>query len=198
MKNTLLFVLAMFATTTLFSPSPAQQPRREAPERSKPAVNPSIVEYLMSFDKNKDGKLTREEVTDARVLRLFDRADTNKDGVVTRDELTALAAQMDAEIKQEGERGGPGGRGFDGPGVRGPGGPGRFGGPPRPGEILPGPLQERLGLTAEQRNQLRTLQQDVDSKLGKILTDEQKRQLREMREGFGPGGRGPGDGPPRR
>src|SRR5262249_28390217 len=70
----------------------------------------SIVVRMMAFDKNKDGKLTKDEVTDERLHRLFDRADTNKDGVVTKEELIALAAQMEAEIGQGGGRGGAGGR----------------------------------------------------------------------------------------
>jgi EF hand len=89
---------------------------------------------------------------------------------------------------------GPGGRGgLDGP-RGGPGGPGEFGGPPRPGRILPPFLQDNLNLTAEQRKQLDELQKDVDTKLGKILTAEQKKQLEEMRPGFGPGA--PGGPPP--
>jgi Spy/CpxP family protein refolding chaperone len=93
---------------------------------------------------------------------------------------------------------GPGGPG--GPGGFGPGGPGGgFGGPPQPGQVLAAPLQEMLKLSADQKKQLEELQKDVDSKLGKILTDEQKKQLKDMREAGGrggPGGRGP-DGPDR-
>ena len=55
---------------------------------------------MMTFDKNKDGKLTKDEVTDVRLHRLFDRADANKDGVVTKEELMALAAKLDAEYGQ--------------------------------------------------------------------------------------------------
>ena len=66
----------------------------------------------------------------------------------------------------------------DGP-PRGPGGPPAF------GQVLPGFLQERLNLTAEQTRQVERLQQEVDDRLAKILTDEQKRTLREMRAGFG-------------
>src|SRR5207244_4312802 len=92
--------------------------------------------------------------------------------------------------------GGPGGRGpgaDDGPGGRGPGGQGGSGGrgpggftPPRPGQILPQFIQDRLNLSADQKKQLEDLQKDVDSKLAKILTDDQKKQLEQMR----PGGRG--------
>ncbi|MBX9583414.1 MAG: CotH kinase family protein, partial [Gemmataceae bacterium] len=95
---------------------------------------------------------------------------------------------------------------------RPPGGPG-FGPPggfafamPRPGEVLPGPLQDQLKLTAEQKKQLAELQKDVDGRLEKILTDDQRKQFTEMRNrrpggiAFGgpPGGPGgpPGGGPP--
>ncbi len=54
--------------------------------------------------------------------------------------------------------------------------------------------QETLKLTDEQKKQLADLQKDVDAKLAKILTDEQKKQLQEMRP-MGPGG--PGGGPGR-
>ena len=81
---------------------------------------------MMAFDKNGDGKLTKSEVTDERLHRLFDRADADKDGSVTKAELTALEAKESGSF-----RGGPGG--FGPPG--GPGGP--MMAPPRPGEILP-------------------------------------------------------------
>jgi hypothetical protein len=181
----------------------------------------SIVARMMSFDKNKDGKLTRDEVPDLRLQSLFDRADANKDGVVTKAELTVLFTR-EASSFQGGGRGGPGGPGGFGPG--GPGGPGEygpppggpggfggpgglggrdgrgFGGPPRPGQILPGFMQETLKLTDEQKKELDHLQKEVDSRLGEILTADQKKQLSEFRD-RGPGGfRGPGGpggfGPP--
>jgi EF hand len=156
-----------------------------------------LVPRMMAFDKDADGKLTRAEVTDARLQRLFDRADANKDGTVTREELTALAAR---EAVSDRGRGGPGG--FGGPPGGGPGGP--MMAPMRPGEILPGMFQQRLRLSAEQKSQVDDLQKEVDARLAKILTSEQNAQLKEIRSrgpgGFGPPGRGRppgGDGPPR-
>ncbi|HEY1860829.1 MAG TPA: hypothetical protein VGG61_10770, partial [Gemmataceae bacterium] len=170
-----------------------------------------------AFNKKKDGKLTKDEVTDERLHRLFDMADANKDGVVTKEELIALAAKLDEEFGRGGGFDGPGGRGPGGPGgpgggpggppggpggggPRGPGGPG---GAPQPGQVLPPFLQDSLKLTADQKKQVEDLQKDVDSRLAKILTDDQKKQLKEMRDrgpdrgpgGFGPppGGRPPGD-----
>ncbi len=184
-----------------FAQGPPDRPGR--PEDGPPAApkgkpNPAAVDAfvarLMSFDKNKDGKLTRDEITDERMLRTFDRADANKDGVVTKDELTALATKLLAEDQSNGG----GRRGFGFPGGPGFGGPG-FGGPPRPGQILPSFLQDELHLTPEQRDQIAALQKEVDEKLDKVLTDAQKQHLNEMRQRVGPPGRrgrrGPGGGP---
>ncbi len=158
-----------------------------------PVPADGLVARMMAFDKNGDGKLTKSEVTDERLHRLFDRADADKDGTVTQAELTALEAKDSASF-----RGGPGG--FGPPG--GPGGP--MMGPPRPGEILPTFFRRALDLTAEQNTQLDELQKDVDSRLAKILTDAQKKTLDQMRRRgpggpgfFGPPGRrGPGPGGP--
>src|SRR5438552_366000 len=101
-------------------PGDDREPSREA--------GPDLVARMMEFDKDKDGKLTKTEVTDARLHRLFDRADANKDQVVTKAELVAL--ETSEQAKNLG-----GGRGLMG---RPGGGPGGFMmGFPRPGEILP-------------------------------------------------------------
>ena len=128
---------------------------------------------MMAFDKNKDGKLTKEEVTDERLHRLFDQADANKDGVVTKEELMALAAKLDEESRRRAAAAAAAARRAGRPRRRGPGGPGGRGrfGPPQPGQILPPFLQEQLKLTADQKKQLDALQKEVDAKLDKILTD---------------------------
>jgi spore coat protein H len=78
--------------------------------------------------------------------------------------------------------------GFGPPGGPGPGGP-----RPNPGEIFPAPLQNALQMTDKQKMDLAELQKKVDAELEKILTPEQKEQLKRMREGSRPG---PGFGPP--
>jgi hypothetical protein len=168
----------------------AQRPGGGVPEADQKQGD-DLATRMLAFDRDKDGKLTRAEVTDERLLGLFDRADVDKDGFVTKAELISL------EAKEKGND--RGGRGFGPPG--GPGGP--MMGPPRPGEVLPRMVQQRLNLTAEQKGQLDSLQKDVDARLEKILTSEQRTQLKAMRDrgpgGFGPpgGGRGPrGGGPP--
>ena len=195
-----LFALVTFAQDDSGSQSERRVTQRSEARAGEPSDTSSIVARMMAFDANKDGKLTRDEITDPRLLRLFDRADTNNDGIVTREELVAFAAKIKAE---EGgpEAGGP----DDGFGPGGPGGlevlggpdpvggggrgPSRFG-PPRPGQILPPFVRERLNLSDDQSKQIDELQKEVDEKLAKILTDEQKRQLKAS------GNRGPrGDFP---
>ncbi|HVS35840.1 MAG TPA: hypothetical protein VMS17_09680 [Gemmataceae bacterium] len=224
MRNLVRFSLSLACLATGLSWAAAQPPA------AKPADDPKVKDYsnaplvvkMMAFDKKKDGKLTRDEITDERLLRLFDMADTNKDGFVTKEELMALAAKLDADAPRGGGPGGPrgdgdnpppprgdrqppgaGGPGGPGggpdgpPGPGGPGGPGGRFGPPKPGTILPAFVVEQLKLTDDQKKQLDDLQKEVDVKLDKILTADQKQMLQDLRPGRGPGGPGgPGRGGP--
>jgi Ca2+-binding EF-hand superfamily protein len=72
---------------------------------SAPAAD-EMVKTLMAFDKNGDGKLTRDELPE-RMQGLFDRADTDKDGVLTGEEIrkAAQAAGAPASREREGRRG---------------------------------------------------------------------------------------------
>jgi Arylsulfotransferase (ASST) len=89
-------------------------------------------------------------------------------------------------------------------------GPGGFAGMPLPGQVMSVATQVALKPTPEQKTQLVDLQKEVDARLDKVLTDDQKKQLKQMREDFthggppgfvfaGPPGGGPGrpgGGPP--
>lgn len=81
--------------------------------------------------------------------------------------------------------------GFGGPGMGGPGG-----GRPNPCEVLPPPVQNALQMTDAQKKELAGLQKKVDAELEKILTPEQRAQLKRLREGGGMGGF-PGGPPPK-
>jgi hypothetical protein len=184
----------------------------------------AVERMFKAFDKNNDGKLTRDEITDERLISLFERADTNKEGFVTKEKLKALFVKEAAEYGSKGggffgggKGGGPDDKGGFGGGPGGPGGPGGGGqggrggpgGPggrgfSQPGQVLSTNVQDQLKLNDSQKKQVAEIQKDVDSKLEKILTDEQKTQLKEMRDRGpggpgGPGGRGgpggPGGGP---
>src|SRR3982074_1560592 len=85
MRKTILTVAGAICLAGAASTAPAQAPPNPGGAGGSP-----LVARMMAFDKNKDGKLTRDEITDERLLRLFDQADTNKDGVVTKEELIAL------------------------------------------------------------------------------------------------------------
>src|SRR5205823_1931691 len=116
---------------------------------------------------------------------------------------------------EKGQPPGKDGKGGDGKGGFGqgkggfgqPGGKGGFGGGfgqrSQPGQIMSTFMQEQLKLTDDQKKQVADLQKDVDAKIEKMLTDEQKAQLKQIKEagagGFGgrPGGPGaPGGNPP--
>jgi hypothetical protein len=154
----------------LAAPDMGAQPR--GPGRSDSGLD-AFIARMMAYDANHDGKLTRNEITDERLLELFDRADSNHDGVVTKNELKALYTSESAWFVN------------DRPPGRGPGGgPGRFGGggpPPmheQPGRVLTDSAQRKLNLTAEQRAVLAEIQRDVDNRLDRLLTADQKAQLR--------------------
>jgi hypothetical protein len=83
--------------------------------------------------------------------------------------------------------GGPGGfgggGGFGGPGgFGGFGGGAGFGGGGQPGTVLSTNIQTQLKLTDDQKKELELIQKEVDAKLDKMLTEEQRKQLKEMRD----------------
>jgi hypothetical protein len=92
-----------------------------------------VVERIMAFDRNKDGKVTRDELPE-RMHHLIALGDSNKDGALDKDEIRKLATRQAATPE------GFGGQIRRGPGP-GPGGPGvfravgdiRFGPGPGPG-----------------------------------------------------------------
>jgi hypothetical protein len=197
--------LTMTLLSLIITPIVSAQPPDERRSVDPPGLSTSnLAERMMRYDANKDGKLTQSEVNDDRLKRIFELADADKDGTVTRSELNVLMVRERANARDEAG-------GFGGPGSfqrrmgRGPGGgpPRGFGGPPQPGQILPPMLRQRLAITPQQEKEIDALQKEVDAKLEKLLSAEQRQQLKDMRErgpgGFGPppGGGGPGgSGPP--
>lgn len=86
--------------------------------RPAPLSVDDIVARIMSFDKNKDGKVTKDELPE-RMQYLIERGDTNKDGALDKDEIKKLVTTLPPP---------PGGFGAGGVTVAGPG-PGGPGGP---------------------------------------------------------------------
>lgn len=206
-KHIVSSLLLLSLTGSAFAQQPGRPPEsRDDPrnEQRGSGDSSSFVARMLTLDKDRDGKLSKSEVTDARLQAIFERADADKNGEVTKDELAALF-QKESEGLNQGRgfgmppEGGPGGR----PQGRGPGGPQGgppgggpdggpgnrgFGGFPLPGQIFPPFLRDELKLSDEQRKQLDDLQKQVDQKLSEILTDSQRRQLQEFRQ-RAPGGR---------
>jgi Ca2+-binding EF-hand superfamily protein len=60
---------------------------------------PSAADLIAKFDKNKDGKLTKDEVP-AGLWEHISKADTNGDGAVTKDELEAFHKKMHEQFQQ--------------------------------------------------------------------------------------------------
>ena len=104
----------------------------------------------------------------------------------TYKELTGEPFELPGGAGALGFGGFGGGGGFGQPG--GGGGFGGFGGGGQPGTVLSANTQEQLKLTAEQKKELERIQKEVDAQLDKMLTPEQRTQLKEMRDRQ-PGGR---------
>jgi hypothetical protein len=102
------------------------------PGRGRPGLTvDQIVERIMSFDKNKDGKITKDELPE-RMQDLIAKGDTNKDGALDKEEIKKLVTDLakNGDLRRFADLGsprGPGGGGRGGPGR----GAGRFG-PPGP------------------------------------------------------------------
>lgn len=80
---------------------------------------------LTSYDKNKDGKVAKDEAPE-QIQSFFDRFDTNKDGALDKAEMDAISGPKKTA---DGEAtAGAGGDGAGGPGGGGPGGGGAGGG----------------------------------------------------------------------
>ncbi len=182
------FVMIAFAAVLLAVLAPLQaQPEGGKKGNKKGAggneTAAQFADKVMAFNKAKDGKLTKAELTDTRLLGLFDRADANKDGVVTREELEALHARESAGGGDKGDFGDKKGKGPKDQGPEGKKGKG-FGGPP--GQVLPPFLLDALNLTDTQRKNLASLQREVDSRLESILTSDQRAMLRGLGDKKGP------------
>ncbi|HVX12403.1 MAG TPA: aryl-sulfate sulfotransferase [Pirellulales bacterium] len=143
-------------------------------------IMPPIARELLAVSPEQAAKLDEaQREIDGRLARLL-----------TEDQRKRLNETPPGQ-SQDAPPPGPGGP---------PPGPGGFGPSFQAGQILPTADQRRLKLTDDQKDELVTLQKEVDGKLESILSDEQRKQAK---GGFafggpplGAGGPGPAGGPP--
>jgi Ca2+-binding EF-hand superfamily protein len=83
-----------------------------------------IVEHIMSYDKNSDGKITIDELPE-RMQHLIALGDVNKDGTLDKDEIRKLATTLESFAGLTGNNPGKGppagAKGFPGKGGAGKG-----------------------------------------------------------------------------
>jgi hypothetical protein len=93
-------------------------------------------------------------------------------------ELATLQKDVDGKLEkiltEEQRKQSKSGFAFGGPP---PGGAGP-GGPPEPGQLLPPSIRDALKLTDDQKKQVDAFQKEIDGKLDQLLTEEQKKQLK--------------------
>jgi hypothetical protein len=150
-------------------------------------------EQKTGFDKiNDDFRKTQKDLSNKMLEAMkSDPASARESFEAIRklrpDYLTKVEALLTDEQKtsfQEIRREAPAGGFGPGPGpdVRPP----FLGGPPRSGQFLPVDVQQRLKLSDDQRKQINDLQKELEAKILKVLTEEQRRQFEEMRKQTGP------------
>jgi hypothetical protein len=134
-----------------------------------------IVERIMSFDKNRDGKVTRDELPE-RMHHLFALGDTNKDGALDRDEVRKLAASM-AAVPPAFGGGRPDFR--TGPGPLPPPGAG-----PRPGagpDVVEGVVDD-LRLSGKKKDQAMAAVKAHQENVRKLMEQARAEVLQKMKE----------------
>jgi hypothetical protein len=130
-----------------------------------------VVERILSFDKNKDGKITKDELPE-RMHHLIALGDTNKDGALDREEVKKLAS-----------RGGFARGGFGGPVTASfaRGGPIRSGGPGVAG--IEGVVDD-LKLSAKKKEQALAIVKAHQENVRKLMEQARADMLEKMKQVF--------------
>jgi hypothetical protein len=106
MRSIIMWLASALMAVFVFTGAGVSQPpdRKDGPVRVRGPGEPGrpgepglgrlgaddVVERIMALDKNKDGKVTRDELPE-RMHDLIARGDTNKDGGLDKDEVKKLA-----------------------------------------------------------------------------------------------------------
>jgi hypothetical protein len=175
-------------------PGPKQEPMR-GPGRPIALGVDDVVERIMSFDKNKDGKVTADELPE-RMRFLIALGDTNKDGALDKDEIRKLAGTLAVPPggfggRAEGFSVGPGGfgggariEGFGGGPVAIGAGPGSDGGLVAAGPgfgVLEGVVED-LKLAGKKKDQAIAAVKTHQENVRKALAQAREQLLQQMKE----------------
>lgn len=95
MKTLSSVVILLFVSATILT---AQGPPRRGRSGTGKLVAAS-VNRMLELDADKNGELSKAEVSDPRLASLFARADADHDGILTKDELTALFKREAEELR---------------------------------------------------------------------------------------------------
>ena len=180
----LALMLALTAALTLPSMAAAQPPdQRQIPLRDLVRPTPismdDIVERIMAFDRNKDGKITKDELPE-RMQFLIELGDTNNDGALDRDEIKKLVATRAAA------RGGFGTGGFAiggfGPGPVNIRSATRVGFGPGPGPGLIEEVVDDLKLSAKKKEQALAAVKAHEENVRKLMDQARAQLLQKMKE----------------
>jgi hypothetical protein len=175
---------AIFLVTGVLAQGPIQKQGPPGPDQLPPPISvDDIVERIMALDKNKDGKITRDELPE-RMQFLIELGDTNKDGALDREEIRNLVIKQAAGgFGGGGFRGGPGpGGGFAKGG--GFGVTGSFGRGPGPG-FGPGALEgvvDDLKLSGKKKDQAMATVKEHQENVRKLMEQARTELLGKMKE----------------
>jgi hypothetical protein len=187
MRNTIQrwLTLTLFAGLVLAGPGVAQPPGpKDGPPKGPTPLTPlgvdDVVERIMSFDKDRKGKVTRDDLPD-RMQFLIELGDTNKDGALDKDEVRKLATKLAATPGGFGEGGttrfGPG----PGPGPGAPGGFG-IGGAFRSGPDAIEGVVEDLRLSGKKKEQAMAAVKAHQENVRKLMDQARADLLEKMKE----------------
>ena len=174
--------LALMAALALAGTAVAQPPdqKQELPRKlalPAPISVDDMVERIMAFDKNKDGKVTRDELPE-RMQFLIELGDTNKDGALDRDEIKKLVAARTTTPS------GFGTGGFRPDFGTGPGAAGRIlvGGALPPGPDSIEAVVEDLKLPGKKKDQALAAVKAHDEHVAKVMEQARAELLQKMKE----------------
>jgi Spy/CpxP family protein refolding chaperone len=143
-------------------------------ETKQKEIGGKLREEIQKAIQNKDREAVKNAFTQMREVR-------EKEEKLREEYQDKVAALLTADQKktfEEVKKEQPGRRPFGGqfPPF------GRPGAGQAPGKVLPDAVQEKLGLSADQKDKISRLQKELEDKIMEVLTPDQKKKLEELKK----------------